>query len=352
MYSWLHPDGVVSAITMPGERRWRLFIEAGHAAGDEVTLDRVRALYAERTGDQQSRVSDPTWLTRFKIHSRMVARFRKGRIFLAGDAAHLHSPSGGQGITTGMQDAYNLAWKLAQVLREGAPEALLDSYDEERRPAARAVLATTESNTRLLFATSPVGKWFRNRVFLPLLGTRPVQRRLVTRLSQLDMSYRGSSLSRQLGRRRLRAGDRAPDVILQGAPPVALFTLLGRTRFVALLTREEDDLARRLTALGVETRVVAVDGDLRQLYGARSGDLWLIRPDGYVGLRCPMARRDFVIAYLAQLWSSEALARAFDLPMASEDTNDALPPASSLRTRSRSLSSRWWPGNGARHVVR
>jgi 2-polyprenyl-6-methoxyphenol hydroxylase-like FAD-dependent oxidoreductase len=308
-HSWLHPDGVVSAITMPGERCWRLFIEAGSTAVDPVTLEAVRALYVERSGDRQSRLSNPSWLTRFKIHARMVERFRAGRVFLAGDAAHLHSPSGGQGITTGMQDAYNLGWKLAQVLRHGAPEALLDTYDEERRPAARAVLATTDRNTRVMFAEGPVGKWFRNHVFMPLFATRPVQRYVFGKLSQLDMGYRGSSLSSTRVRRRLAAGDRAPDVILSGGQ--ALFDLLRAARFVALLTGDDAELAGMLGRLGIVARVIEADGELGRLYGARRGELWLIRPDGYIGLCCAASERAYVRDHLARFWSRASVAAAF-----------------------------------------
>jgi hypothetical protein len=308
-HSWLHPDGIVSAIALPGDRRWRLFIEAGTAAVDDVTLDAVRALYASRSGDRASTLSDPTWLTRFKIHSRMVARFREGRVFVAGDAAHLHSPSGGQGITTGMQDAYNLAWKLAQVARRGAPEALLDTYDEERRPAARAVLATTDRNTRIFFATGRVAKWLRNHVFMPLLGTRPVQRRLLDRLSQLGAGYRKSSLSAPSARRRLRAGDRAPDVRLGGGAGT-LFELLARLRFVALCVAPDHGLAAALARLGIVAPGVDADGDLVRLYGARPGDVWLIRPDGYVGLCGPARDRRGLADYLSSLWPAAEVADA------------------------------------------
>ena len=314
-HSWLHPDGIVSAISMPGQGRWRLFIEAGAFTASEVTLADVQRIYAERSGDTHSCISDPTWLTRFKIHSRLVDRFREGRVFLAGDAAHLHSPSGGQGITTGMQDAYNLGWKLAQVLRAGAPEALLDSYDEERRPAARAVLATTDGNTRIFFATGAVRKWLRNHVFMPLLGTRMVQRRLVAKLSQLGMNHRASSLSLGLRRRRLRAGDRAPDVILRSdTTRVALFELLRSARCVALLTQPDPALETRLSRLGVEVRVVEVEGDLRRLYGTVAGDLWIIRPDGYVGLCCALADTAGIDAYLARLWPAARVGATTSMP--------------------------------------
>jgi 2-polyprenyl-6-methoxyphenol hydroxylase-like FAD-dependent oxidoreductase len=311
-HAWLHPDGMLSTITMPGEDRWRLFIEAGTAEGREVDLPLVQELYAARTGDASTRLTDPTWLTRFKIHSRMVDRFREGRVFLAGDAAHLHSPSGGQGITTGMQDAYNLSWKLAQVLRHGAPPALLDTYDAERRPAARQVLDTTERNTNLLFARSRLGKWLRDRLVMPLLGTGPVQKRLFARLSQLDANYRTSPLSRGPG-----AGDRAPDVVMRTEAGLgSLFADLATARFVAWLTPgpgfDPQPWASRLEGLGVLVRVLDpgadVHGDLARLYGADAPGVTLIRPDGYVGF----VGRPFVaqelLDHLERLWGRDAVA--------------------------------------------
>lgn len=336
-HSWLHPDGVVTAITLPGPTRWRLFIEAQHEPEREVTLERVQAIYAQRTGDAESALRDPSWLTRFRLHCRMVERFRAGRLFLAGDAAHLHSPSGGQGITTGMQDAYNLGWKLAQVLRAGAPDTLLDSYDRERRPAARAVLATTDRNTRVFFATGAIGKWLRNRVFMPLLDQPPVQRRLLSKLSQLDMNYRASPLSlhaaRPLARARVRAGDRAPDILLgtEHGGVTSLFEQLGRGRWVAWGSAQATragsiERARAvltlLHSLGVETHWLAsgpdalggelrdLYGDARRLYGVRGEGLILIRPDGYVGLVSRPIRAARVQRYLARLWGPDLLAAA------------------------------------------
>ena len=310
-FSFLHPRGVLSAITMPGEGRWRLFIEAGETHIGEITLDAVRALFVERTGDRSSVISAPRWLTRFKIHSRIVERFRDGRVFLAGDAAHLHSPSGGQGITTGMQDATNLAWKLVQVVRHGAPEALLDTYDEERRPAAQAVLRATDANTRRLFAEGAFAKWFRNRIFIPMLGTAFVQRRLVGRLSQLDVGYRAATLARA-ARATLRlggvhAGDRAPDVAL-GSGENTLFRILGEGKIVALVARADSDLAERLDRLGVKVRVLGRgDAAARRIYGSSRSDLWLVRPDGYVLLRCRASEREVLRAVLARVFAPSAV---------------------------------------------
>jgi 4,5-epoxidase len=305
-YSFLHPRGVLSAITMPGPRRWRLFIEAGATHVDEVTLDVIRELYIERTGDRASTLSDPTWLTRFKIHSRIVERFRAGRVFLAGDAAHLHSPSGGQGITTGMQDATNLAWKLVHVLRHGAPAALLGSYEAERRPAAQAVLAGTDRNTKLLFAQGRFAKWFRDTLFIPALGTNLVQRRLVGRLSQLQVGYRETALAATRGklmRRGLDAGDRAPDVVLAAGD--TLFSLLGRGRPLLLCAGQAQ---LDLSALGIESHLLSPAA--ARVYGSANA-LWLVRPDGYILHRAAASGSAGLQSVLRQLYADVFVDKAF-----------------------------------------
>ena len=108
----------------------------------EPTLELFQSIIDERTGRSDLKLYDPTWLSLYRVNVRMVDQYRIGRIFLAGDAAHVHSPAGGQGMNTGIQDAYNLAWKLSAVLN-GADGALLDTYEEERLPIAASMLGIT-----------------------------------------------------------------------------------------------------------------------------------------------------------------------------------------------------------------
>ena len=347
VHVWIHEDGMFSAIPMPGERRWRLFVESGKQVEEdatEVTLDLVRRLMAERTGDHVTRTSNPTWLSEFRISCRMVDRFSNGRVFLAGDAAHIHSPTGGQGITTGVQDAYNLAWKLDMVLRGAASDSLLDTYTEERLPVVRRVLKTTDQTTSVFLAHSRARQLFRDRVVLPLLRSRAMQKRLTRRLSQLDTNYRGASLSGHqetslLGQARVRAGDRAPDVVFRDARTgveTSLFASLGYSRLIALFGPGQDtdgtggrptrieQLMEALGNLGVECFLVLpesarqpddglidITGDFHRLYGARGEFLYLIRPDGYVGLfQWPLDERALQ-TYMAKLFKPEVVDSAF-----------------------------------------
>ena len=345
VHAWMHPDGVLAAMAMPGHNRWRLMIDSGTAVGEgpaEVTLQRVQEILAGRTGERDARAVNPTWLTEFKINCRMVDRFRNDRVFLAGDAAHIHSPSGGQGIVTGVQDAYNLAWKLGAVMRDGAPDRLLDTYGEERLPAAREVLRATDRNTNLFFATKTLSRLLRDHVILPVLRLPPMQERLVREMSQLDKNYRASGLSEHQDRRllklgvRVRAGDRTPDVVFEDPATggrTSLFRLLGRCGLLALVGpgRRGDGRTYRivesLARLGVDAFALTpsagvplpdgmacltdVHGDFRRLYGARGEFVYLIRPDGHVGLfQCPI-NEDALKTYLARLRPAAEIDLAF-----------------------------------------
>lgn len=317
VHVWVHPDGSFAALPLPGEKTWRLFVEVKPQAdcqANGLTLDTIRALMAERTGDRTTTVANPTWVSEFRIHCRMVDRYRVGRVLLAGDAAHIHSPTGGQGIATGIQDVTNLAWKLARVVR-GAPEALLDTYAEERLPKAQEVLRETNRLTNLLFAPTRFTRLLRDYVLAPVLRSDWVQKRMFAKLAQLHVNYRGCRLARHedawwFSGTRLRAGDRAPDVVFRDAATGerrTLFELLHPMRPVALLgssgSAAEDARVRRLLdALGhldidayeVVAReastaacpncLIDTHGDFRRMYGMTGEFLCLIRPDDHVGL--------------------------------------------------------------------
>lgn len=307
VHVWFHRDGSFAALPF-GAKKWRLIIECAENPDQplrEVTVSLVQGFALERTGKKNLTIRDPIWLSDFRINARMVDRFRSGRVFVAGDAAHIHSPAGGQGIVTGIQDATNLAWKLAAFLRENAPESLLDTYDEERRPIARAVLQRTTAVSHIIFALNPVARFFRERLLAPILATAWVRRRLFANLSQLEMNYRGRTLSvsndSAFSRVRVRAGDRTPDIVFaREEKKVSLFQLLGSYGMLALLGEAENDraIADALSALHICTFLVRqqtanrtqpecledIYGDFARLYGAEGPFLYLIRPDGHVGL--------------------------------------------------------------------
>ncbi|HYJ06079.1 MAG TPA: FAD-dependent monooxygenase [Chthoniobacterales bacterium] len=333
---WFHRDGVFGALPF-GAQKWRLIVERAETpdeAAEEVTLALVQQLAIERTLKKDIRIRDPIWLSDFRINARMVDRFRDRRLFVAGDAAHIHSPLGGQGIATGIQDATNLAWKLAACLREGAPDALLDTYDEERKPIARTVLRGTSAASHLIFAMNPVLRFVRERLVFPILRTGIVQRRLIGNASQLEVTYRGRSLAahfdQKLSRARVRAGDRVPDVLFKrGDEKVTLFRLIGTFGMLALFGPGQNvhRMNAALAALRIRSFIVSTQSagtlpdqyledlyaDFARLYGAQGPFLYLVRPDGHVALFQRQAEAGALAAYLKKIREAEAVEKAFAL---------------------------------------
>lgn len=239
----------------------------------------IRQFIARRVGSARVRVGRVGWTSVFRPHARMVDRYRVGRVLLAGDAAHVHPPSGGQGLNTGIQDAYNLGWKLAHVLH-GAPDALLDTYESERLPIAASVLGLSKR----------------------LMIEGPTKRGAETQ--QLDLHYRGGPLAIEDREKResVVAGDRAPDGRCVDADGVSrrLFEVFRGTHVTILaFGRDRNDAAARLqqtTNVGVRilhiTRpgettlpgaLTDVDGNVRRTYGVGEAPaLVVVRPDGYI----------------------------------------------------------------------
>jgi 4,5-epoxidase len=330
-YVWLHENGSFAALPLPPPQTWRLFVDVTNTRNlGAVSLDLIRRLMIERTGATDIKVHEPTWISEFKIHCRLVDRYRLGRVFVAGDAAHVHSPTGGQGIVTGIQDAVNLAWKLGRVLR-GAPENLLDTYEEERRPKAAEVLNETDRTTRLLLAPDPVRKLIRDWIVLPIMRIEFVQRKLFAKLAQLHVNYRGNKLSQHcdslLAGTVLKAGDRAPDIAFRARGKiVTLFELLRQFRPIALARFEGktspakiDRLKARLRTAEIDMYVIAerdsdsasdpdclldIYDDFGRLYGMRSEFFCLIRPDDHIGLFQSPIDQDTIAEYVARISAS------------------------------------------------
>ncbi|GAA3079567.1 FAD-dependent oxidoreductase [Streptomyces roseofulvus] len=255
---WRAPDGGVALCPLPGDDT--LFqlaaIFEDRTAEVDTTPAGVRALLAARTPLDGDRITDVPWASDYRARAALADRFREGRVFLAGDAAHVHSPAGGQGLNTGVQDAYNLGWKLAQVLLHGAPAALLDSYEAERRPVAADVLGLS---TRLHRATADGEATQRGKD-----------------VQQLDLGYRDSALAvdtrPETSEDALRAGDRAPD----GRHGEGRLFDLFRGPHFTLLTAGDAEPPAALPEQVRTARLTAPGGP----YGT---GVLLIRPDGYVG---------------------------------------------------------------------
>ncbi|AUX38709.1 FAD-binding monooxygenase [Sorangium cellulosum] len=313
--------GVAAAFPVPGGHRFRIILilpELPPARGAALSLEEFEGTMRGMI-PVPFKVEKAIVLSRYRLHHRVAARMRRGRVFLAGDAAHIHSPAGGQGMNTGIQDAYNLAWKLAAVAQGRMPAWLLDTYEMERLPVARRLVDTTDRMFGLLAGHGPIGRTLR--LVAPTLmarafGLAAVQRRILGFVSQLNIRYRRSPLSVQIGSppaRGPRAGDRAPEAALRTAAgePVRLFELLrGVEPALLLFTGPRSDgrsngdegearaLARRLAARlgGPDLKVLVIgapeaggyadpDGQAHAAYGVTGTAAVLVRPDGHVGVR-------------------------------------------------------------------
>ncbi|MCG5468895.1 FAD-dependent oxidoreductase [Micromonospora sp. LAH09] len=277
-HMWRHEEGLVNLCPLPSTNAFQF--QAGIAPGldTELSLANMQSVLDHRSGRTDIRLHDPAWSSLWRANIRLVDRYRERHVFLAGDAAHIHSPAGGQGMNTGIQDAYNLGWKLVAVA-QGASPALLDSYEAERRPVAAGVLAL--SNARLKQTLEQKGI--------------PTNRDAST--TQLSVGYRGSALTRDDREESapLRAGDRAPDATklttVEGER--RLFDLTCGGQFTLLSFGSTPAVAapasglRTLRAVGQPTDpddIVDTEGHLAKAYGAADRTLVLIRPDGYIAL--------------------------------------------------------------------
>jgi 3-(3-hydroxy-phenyl)propionate hydroxylase len=241
----------------------------------EPTIDDLRERLIEVYGTDYG-LHDPTWITRFTDVTRQAAAYRAGRVLLAGDAAHVHSPVGGQGLNTGVQDAVNLGWKLAGVIRGQSPEALLDTYHAERHPVAARVLRTTMAQVAL---TRPDDRTeaLRDSV-AELLAMDEPRRRFGAMMSGLDVRY-------DLGEGHPLLGRRMPDVGLTTADGrLRVFSLLHRGRPVLLDLGGAGDLDAEPWADRVQLVAARCDGpwELPVLGPVAAPGAVLIRPDGYV----------------------------------------------------------------------
>ena len=320
------PDMFI-AVPLPERGRYRVsmiapdsvFPQRGTEHGIQTEIAGPELPHLQAVADDllpdKPKLSELRWSSLFRISMRLAERYRVGRAFIAGDAAHIHPPTGGQGMNTGIQDAYNLAWKLALVLAESAPETLLDSYDTERRPVGAEVVARTRA------ASEGYGRE---------AGGKPDH----LADTQILVSYRGSGWVQNdddaLEPARPMAGDRAPDAaglqrhglgfplrlfdLLRGTEHVLVAHLVGRDSPAALVDLADFALTVQ-SRPNCRLRVIAItnaghmeeqpgvtmlrdaQGSFAKAYGADARTV-LVRPDGYLGW-CGRSWRDTgVVAYL------------------------------------------------------
>jgi 2-polyprenyl-6-methoxyphenol hydroxylase-like FAD-dependent oxidoreductase len=299
---FLAADGFAAVFPMSGHRfRFMATDPAAQASDrDAPTLQDMQGV-ADHVMPVPVRLRDMHWSSRFFINSRHLSTLRVGNVFLGGDAAHVHSPAGGQGMNTGIQDMLNLCWKLASVIKGHARPALLDTYQTDRLPLITELVRTTESATKAVNSTNPLVHRLLTRIAPIALSTDRVQNKATSRLGQVSAGYRGSPIARDGGRvGRLHAGDRIPDidvtVVTEHSRAARLYELVDLTELTLVVTDPGADLAEVaeplrpwLDALTVRhVTVVAHQPDLRGSDARVAEDLaehpclLLIRPDAYV----------------------------------------------------------------------
>jgi 2-polyprenyl-6-methoxyphenol hydroxylase-like FAD-dependent oxidoreductase len=287
-----HRDGILAMFPIT-DGRYRIIADMGSSSGPhptDPTLQEIQAL-VDRRGPPGLVLSDPIWLSAFRINERKVRDYQKGRVFVAGDAAHVHSPAGGQGMNTGMQDAFNLAWKLALVCRgTGNAETLLPSYSAERSAIGDKVLKDAGRLTMIATLRNHAAQTIRNAIGGILFGLASVRRAMADNMAEVTIGYAESPLNgpslRKLGGP--APGARIPPVAGQspigagGAPLFALYA--AQSEATKHLLRDFPDLLEK---------------DARP--PLHEGGIWLARPDGYVAAVAAEPDISALADYLAAL---------------------------------------------------
>ena len=295
---------------LTGENRFRIvgtFPENTDKKEGEVLYEEIeRQIIADTKLELD--ITNVNWFSVYKVHTRRVNKFSSGRCFVAGDAAHIHSPAGAQGMNTGIQDAYNLAWKLAFVLQEKADEKLLETYSEERLENAKHLLATTD----WIFEFSASGGWFvtyfRTHIFPHvadvILHLDTIKKWVFSLVSQTGISYRHSSLSRHAGDEnfKVKAGNRMPYFQIDGKsiydklhqPKFHLLVFSdAQSDFQVLKTEFENEYAE-----SIDFNIIPLDSQAADTFGVDNSFNVLLRPDNYIGYISQETSPDELKVYL------------------------------------------------------
>jgi len=313
VYLWR--EGFHLFFPMRGTDHWRIvgIVPPALRGRDDLAFEDVLPSIREEAGTRLS-FQECSWFSTYRIHHRRAERFRDRRCFLLGDAAHIHSPVGAQGMNTGLQDAYNLGWKLALVLSGAAGAAVLDTYEDERIPVARRLLVTTDRAFSLAVSDRTLAGFFRTRVMAKILALAMrfdrMQKLVFRTISQIGIQYRGSPLSETLPGlpdAAPRAGDRFPWMRLKlstDGPAEDLFRKLDDTRFNLIVIGQPVPPSGMLGP-GDLLRAHAIPSDPandRELEHANipRPSFYLLRPDCHVGLSGIRMEADAMTRYFSE----------------------------------------------------
>jgi 2-polyprenyl-6-methoxyphenol hydroxylase-like FAD-dependent oxidoreductase len=289
----------LAVFPLAGQGRARLIGTVRDGRAERADSLRFEDVSARAIRHLKVRVDNVNWFSTYHVHHRVTQNFRKGRVFLAGDAAHIHSPAGGQGMNTGIGDAINLAWKLAAVIAGDAPDALLDSYELERIGFARRLVATTDRVFTFATAEGRIADILRTRiapiVFPLAVNFEAVRTFLFRTVSQVMLNYRDSPLSRGVAGQ-VHGGDRLPWVPADAADN---FKPLAQMAWQAHVYGSADhELSIWCRAQGLPLHVFGWQ-DQHRAAGIARNALYLLRPDTYVALADPQGAASAIELYFA-----------------------------------------------------
>lgn len=330
MFAFLSPKGPLACFPI-GKKRYRLVMTSDNPNDFETPdFETIQKAFNERSTDPAT-LSKPIWISAFGISHRQIEHYRHGNIFFAGDAAHVHSPMGGQGLNTGMQDIYNLCWKLAMVKNEHAPDAFLDSYQAERYPIAKAVLKKTGFMTHMILLKNPLLIALRNRMMHFVSHLKKPRQHILTGLAELDISYARSPIVNLLGKKTaFKLGEFLMDFTLvdpQNKRKLGIQTIIQGTEHNLLIfagTQKQDmaelletcafieknfaDFLKVHLILPVKKRKLLHNNSLfidekqalHTALGIKEPTAVLVRPDKYVGMtQCPLEQTTLLQELLA-----------------------------------------------------
>lgn len=314
LHACLSKASLLAFFPLKGEKRYRIV----GTFPEQFAKDEGDVLYEEI--EEQIRkdaqidldIHDVEWFSTYKVHTRHVNRFSAGRCFLAGDSAHIHTPAGGQGMNTGIQDGYNLAWKLALVLKGIAGEVLLETYNEERLENAKNLTRTTDRMFQLLASPEWFIAFLRTNVIPPianfLVSLDAVRNFIFPLISQIGINYRHSSLSQHAGDESftVKAGDRMPYFVVDSE---SIYDRLREPKFHLLVFSDSSDRRNDFPSLEAELEsqyaglvdfnAIPLDLRVAELFGNDKTFVVLLRPDNYIGFLSTDPSLSGVRAYLS-----------------------------------------------------
>lgn len=307
LHVFLMKNNLLAFFPMTGEKQWRIV----GTFPEEFAKDEGEVLYEEieeqikKDAELDLDITNVNWFSTYKVHTRHVNKFSEGRCFLAGDSAHIHTPAGAQGMNTGIQDGYNLAWKLAMVLRTAADARILETYNQERLENAENLLKTTDRFFNFVASPDTILSYLRTHIFPYIAGVAfsidAVKKFVFPRVSQIGINYRTSALSVNRGNFSVSAGERMPYFTIEGA---SVYDRLKEPKFHLLAFSDGQNAIPDLSeALGdyaayADYHELPLYPNVAEIFGSTESFLVLVRPDNYIGLisgtDAPQSIRDYL----------------------------------------------------------